>query len=98
MIDLYYKHHKGLENERDDLKAYVALRLSKCPFGDKKTFCSNCKIHCYKPEYREQIRKVMRYSGPRMMFYHPILAVSHVFQSIKEKHKQKKEIKNDSKK
>ena len=91
MIDLYYKHHKGRDEERDDLKKYVAFRLSKCPFGENKTFCSNCKIHCYKPEYREKIRAVMRWSGPRMIFYHPILAVKHVTETMREKKKQQKE-------
>ena len=23
-----------------------------------ETFCSNCKVHCYKPEMREKIREV----------------------------------------
>ncbi len=41
----------------------------------KKTFCANCKVHCYKPQMREQIRQVMRFSGPRMLLYHPVLAI-----------------------
>ena len=36
---------------------------------ETKTFCSNCKVHCYKPEMRKKIRAVMRFSGPRMIFY-----------------------------
>lgn len=28
----------------------------KCPFMENKTFCSNCKVHCCKPEMRERIR------------------------------------------
>ena len=90
MINIYYKHCKDARNkedERDDLLNYVKLRLSKCPFGDNKTFCSNCKIHCYLPEYRDKIKKVMRYSGPRMMIYHPIIAIKHVVECAKEKHK-----------
>lgn len=43
------------------------------------------KVHCYKPAMREKIREVMRFSGPRMMLYHPVLAVSHVIESRKEK-------------
>ncbi len=41
-------------------------------------FCSKCPIHCYKPKMREHIREVMRYSGPRMIFYHPIIAIKHM--------------------
>jgi hypothetical protein len=33
---------------------------------------------------REKIRVVMRYSGPRMMFSHPILAIKHVMDGKKE--------------
>ena len=47
-------------------------------FMENKTFCSNCRVHCYKPEMREKIREVMRFSGPRMLLCHPILAVWHV--------------------
>ena len=48
---------------------------------ENKTFCSNCKVHCYKPDMREQIRRVMRYSGPRMIKTHPILAIRHLIES-----------------
>lgn len=34
---------------------------------------------------REKIREVMRFSGPRMIFYHPVMAVRHVIESKKEK-------------
>ena len=91
MIDLYCrKNHKSKKyicDECKELKEYVNLRLDKCPFGENKTFCSNCKIHCYKADMREKIRNVMRYSGPRMIFYHPILAIKHVIESKKEKKK-----------
>ena len=50
-----------------------------------KTFCSNCRVHCYKPDMREKIRQVMRFSGPRMLFYHPIRAIRHVIETKKEK-------------
>ena len=34
--------------------------------------------HCYKPEMRERIRQVMRYSGPRMITKHPVAAIRHL--------------------
>ena len=40
---------------------------------------------CYKPEMREQIRTVMRWSGPRMLFVHPVLAVLHMKETMKAK-------------
>lgn len=86
MIELYYKKHKN-EIEKKELKEYVEFRLSKCPFGDNKTFCSNCKIHCYKKDMQIKIKNVMRYSGPRMLLYHPVIAIKHVKETLKEKKK-----------
>ena len=89
MIKLYCKKkHKTkgcLCEECAALDTYAKLRSDKCPFMETKTFCSNCKVHCYKPEMREKIRRVMRFSGPRMIWYHPILAVRHVIESKREK-------------
>ncbi len=96
MIALYckknHKMKKGcLCEECKALRDYAIQRSDKCPFMENKTFCSNCKVHCYKPEMREKIRKVMRFSGPRMIFYHPVMAVRHVIESKKEKRRLLKE-------
>lgn len=61
-----------------ELEAYAMGRLSKCPFGEEKPNCVNCRIHCYRPQMREEIRVVMRYAGWRMMFHHPLLAFWHM--------------------
>lgn len=37
----------------------------------------------------EMIRQVMRFSGPRMLLYHPVLALWHVACSVREKRKQR---------
>ena len=73
------------------LRDYAMLRIEKCPFMETKTFCSNCRVHCYKPEMREKIREVMRFSGPRMIFYHPVMAVHHVVSSMREKKRLERE-------
>lgn len=89
MIKLYCNRNHGSKKELcpkcRELLEYAAARSEKCPFMEQKTFCSNCRVHCYKPEMREKIRKVMRFSGPRMIFVHPILAIRHVLESKKEK-------------
>ncbi len=91
MIRLYCKkNHLSSTHlclECQELSDYAKSRSEKCPFMKDKTFCANCKVHCYKPEMREKIRKVMRFSGPRMILYHPILAMWHVICSKKEKRK-----------
>ena len=78
MIDIYFKKHGGIDSkECKELKDYANFRLSKCPYRNTKDFCSKCKIHCYEKEKRELIKKVMRYSGPRIFFYHPIITIRH---------------------
>ena len=95
MIRIYCKKKhgtkKGLCPECEALDAYARMRSDKCPFMETKTFCSNCRVHCYKADMREKIRAVMRFSGPRMIFSHPIMAIRHVIESKKEKKRLEKE-------
>jgi hypothetical protein len=69
---------QGLCAECAALADYAAKRLSLCPYGDDKPTCVNCRIHCYGPRQREQVRETMRYAGPRMLLRHPVLAVMHL--------------------
>ena len=88
MIAMYCRHHHGgkeLCTECRELADYAVARSEHCPFMETKTFCSNCTVHCYSPAMREKIRAVMRWSGPRMIFHHPGMAVWHVVTSMKEK-------------
>ena len=95
MIRLYCRKNHPKEKRQEgqmcpdcqELLDYAKQRSQKCPFMEEKTFCANCKVHCYKPEMREQIRQVMRFSGPRMLLYHPMLAIWHLVCSNKEKKK-----------
>ncbi len=88
MIALYcHKNHHTRKELCPDclaLTQYACQRSDKCPFMETKTFCSNCKVHCYKPEMREKIREVMRFSGPRMIFHHPVAAIRHLIETKKE--------------
>lgn len=96
MIDLYEKEHaevEGIHEECADLKAYAMKRLSACRFGEDKPTCEKCQVHCYRPDYREKIQKVMRYAGPCMLFHHPVWAIRHLIKNIKTAQKQKRELK-----
>lgn len=88
MIALYCcKKHRtrgGLCPQCAALDAYAKMRADKCPFMETKTFCSNCRIHCYKPDMRAKIREVMRFAGPRMILHHPVAAIRHVVETRKE--------------
>ena len=90
MIGIYCRRRHGTKKGAlcdpcAALAAYAEERSDKCPFMESKTFCSNCKVHCYKPDMREAIRQVMRDSGPRMLFHHPVMALRHVLESKAEK-------------
>ena len=87
MIALYcrrqhYTPKDSLCPECQELRDYALARIDHCPFMETKTFCSACKVHCYKPAMREKIRTVMRWAGPRMLPVHPILSIRHVVVTI----------------
>ena len=90
MIALYCRKQHGsakgtLCPDCQQLHDYALSRIEKCPFMETKTFCSACKVHCYQPAMRGKIRDVMRFSGPRMIFRHPVTAICHVIETKKEK-------------
>ena len=89
MVGMYCSAHHG--NSGDDLCAacseflsYAQARLQKCPYGEDKPTCANCPIHCYKPARKAQASKIMRFSGPRMLLRHPLLAVAHQLDSFRK--------------
>ena len=88
MIDIYCRgqHKSEVENspECKELLDYALDRLGKCPFQEKKTTCTKCSVHCYKPAMREKVRTVMRYAGPRMLYRHPVLATLHLIDGLKK--------------
>lgn len=88
MIHLYCKRQhesKDLCLECKELFEYVKERVNKCPFMDTKTFCSQCKVHCYQKDMQDRIRKVMRFSGPRMLFSHPVMSMRHLYYQMMKK-------------
>ena len=95
MISLYCRKNHGTRGTLcpacAELDAYARERSDRCPFMETKTFCSNCRVHCYRPDMRERIREVMQFSGPRMMFHHPVMAVRHLWETRKEKKRLERE-------
>ncbi|WP_099223983.1 nitrous oxide-stimulated promoter family protein [Listeria costaricensis] len=86
MIHLYCrKKHGGKDlcEECADLERYAHTRLSHCRFGEEKGTCEKCQVHCYRKDYRERIKAVMRFSGPRMLTRHPIWAIRHLIKNLK---------------
>ncbi len=88
MLAIYCRgvhHRRELCRECSDLLVYARERLDKCPFQAGKTTCAKCPVHCYQPSMRENIRRVMRYAGPRITFYAPHLAFYHIIDSRRKK-------------
>ena len=89
MIRLYCRRFEGNDELCPSCKAlldYARCRLDRCRFGEHKTTCKKCPVHCYRPEMKERIRIVMRWSGPRMIIYHPIAAVRHLLREMIHRH------------
>lgn len=59
------------------LYQYACARLARCPFGENKPACKRCPIHCYQPAKRDEMKAIMRWAGPRMLWRHPLLALRH---------------------
>ena len=89
MITLYCAHHHTNYNHKknhacpecDKLIAYSLGRLANCKHKDNKPTCGKCTIHCYRPDMQEQIKDIMKYSGPKMILRHPIMAIQHLIDS-----------------
>ncbi|QWA13310.1 nitrous oxide-stimulated promoter family protein [Sodalis ligni] len=78
------------------LYEYAAKRLDCCVFGEEKPACKHCPVHCYPFAKREEIKQIMRWAGPRMLWRHPLLALRHLLDGkrpvppLPEKYRSKK--------
>ena len=89
MVHVYCKgKHDAKGNqlceECNEFLSYAFLRLDKCPFQEEKSTCGKCLVHCYQPQMREKAKKIMRYSGPRLIWRSPVLALHHVLDGRKK--------------
>ncbi|MFD2306837.1 nitrous oxide-stimulated promoter family protein [Enterococcus termitis] len=82
MIRVYYGSQAENEIPEERMLNYARTRLEFCQFGEAKTTCQKCPVHCYQPKYREQMKKIMRHSGPRMLFRHPVLTFRHAYRGM----------------
>lgn len=52
-------------------------RTEACPNGHVGN-CQDCDIKCQRGEAQENIRHIMRYAAPRMVFRHPVMTVKYL--------------------
>lgn len=81
MIALFAKYSPAAKEDAahyETLYGYAVNRLDRCAFGEEKPACKQCPIHCYQPARREEMKVIMRWAGPRMLWRHPILTLQHL--------------------
>lgn len=61
-----------------ELIEYTERKTENCVYKYNKPACSLCPVHCYSKVYKKKIREVMRFSGPRIIFYSPKSAILHL--------------------
>jgi hypothetical protein len=87
MIGIYCRGHHGVGDglceKCGGLWEYARNRVERCPYRADKPTCADCATHCFKPGMREEMRKVMRYAGPRMAWRHPVLALFHFLDGLR---------------
>ena len=88
MIRIYckgnHKIHKPLCPSCQELLQYCEARVDRCPMMETKTFCSACKIHCYKPDMREHVKQVMSKTGPKVILHNPYFAIMHIIDTFRK--------------
>ncbi len=85
MIRLYCQKKEGNSElclHCQELLDYALSRVERCRYGQHKPTCKQCPTHCYRPEMKERIRQVMRWAGPRMLYYHPLTAIRHLLREV----------------
>jgi hypothetical protein len=89
MLRIYCRAKHGMSAELcpecQSLLTYAEERIGQCPFLPEKPSCAKCPVHCYAPGRRDEIRRVMRYSGPRMLLRHPFLTLLHSLDEVRYK-------------
>ena len=95
MIAVFCHGHHGTHGselcpECSELADYAATRIKKCPFMATKSFCSQCRVHCYASAERARIKDVMRYAGPRMLVHHPVMTVRHGLDTLAARRREKR--------
>ena len=67
------------------LLRYAVKCIDACPYkGGGKPVCGICPSHCFDPAIRREFNHVMRYAGPRMMIFHPVLTTLHFLDALRK--------------
>jgi hypothetical protein len=81
MISIYCRQHHNQDTVCQECRGileYAEKRIDRCMFGPGKPACKACPVHCYSPKMKEKVKEVMRFSGPKMIYKHPVMAILHI--------------------
>ena len=63
---------------------YAQERIERCPYHEStKPACGLCRTNCFTADMHRQFARIMRYAGPRMLLYHPILTMAHLRDALR---------------
>lgn len=79
----FHRGEQSLCEECEGLLRYASVRLARCRFQEEKPACGKCPVHCYRPSMRRMVKDVMRHSGPRMTWRHPVYALLHFLDKLR---------------
>ena len=87
MVRIYCRAKHGQNSLCPDCKeflGYARKRLACCPFGSQKPVCQKCKCHCFGGTYKQKVKEIMAFSGPRLIFRRPDLLARHLIASLRK--------------
>ena len=94
MVHIFCRDHhsngEALCEKCSELRDYAKKRLESCCFQEKKPVCGRCGLVCYNLKNRDNAETMFNYSGPRMMFEHPVLGMHHFLDAFRNNDQLKK--------
>lgn len=74
------KHHNSISlcESCKSLLDYSLQRTKECKWKQQGRLCSNCDVHCFKESKRVEIRRIMKFAGPRLILSNPLLALRYL--------------------
>ncbi len=80
VIEIYCNHKHdiphGLCDDCSELLGDAIHLINKCQHKPKPA-CGACKTNCFSSDQRKKMKGIMKYSGPKMLFRHPVLTINH---------------------
>jgi predicted amidophosphoribosyltransferase len=81
----FHKPDGELCAECQDLAEYAVECVMRCRYGEDKPACGLCPTNCFSGDSYTRIAAIMRYAGPRMLYKHPLLAFSHIYDAVRRR-------------